>query len=77
MNGALRRSLRTYYAPGRAAALDAFHARAWDAAEEHLRTLLARQPGDLAAQRLLGRITEARSLAPGTPWSAAVELDKL
>ena len=59
------------------AALDAFHARAWDAAEEHLRTLLARQPGDLAAQRLLGRITEARSLAPGTPWSAAVALDKL
>ena len=27
MNAALRRSLRTYYAPGRASALDAFHAR--------------------------------------------------
>jgi FkbM family methyltransferase len=27
VNAALRRSLRTYYAPGRAAALDAFHAR--------------------------------------------------
>lgn len=27
MNAALRRSLRTYYAPGRAQALDAFHAR--------------------------------------------------
>ena len=46
-------------------------------ADPDLRTLLARQPGDLAAQRLLGRITAARSLAPGTPWSAAEALDKL
>ena len=46
-------------------------------ADPDLRTLLARQPGDLAAQRLLGRIAEARSLAPGTAWSPAVALDKL
>jgi len=59
------------------AALDAFHARAWDAAEGHLQAWLARLPGDLAARRLLGRITEARKLAPGDPWSAAVALDKL
>ena len=59
------------------AALDAFHARAWDAAEGHLQAWLARLPGDLAARRLLGRITEARKLAPGAPWSAAVALDKL
>ncbi len=59
------------------AALDAFHARAWDEAQSHLQALLARCPDDAAALRLQSRVEEARTLAPGAPWSAAVALDKL
>lgn len=59
------------------AALDAFHARAWDEAQSHLHALLARCPDDAAALRLQSRVEEARTLAPGAPWSAAVALDKL
>ncbi len=59
------------------AALDAFHARAWNEAEARLQALLARLPGDLAARRLLDRVTEARALPPGAAWSPAVALDKL
>jgi len=59
------------------AALQAFHARAWDAADAHLQALLARLPGDLAAERLRERIRDARALPPGSPWSPAVALDKL
>ena len=59
------------------AALEAFQARAWDAAAAHLHGLLERLPGDPAAQRLLQRIADARSLAPDAPWTAALALDKL
>jgi len=59
------------------AALDAFHARTWDEADAHLQALLARLPGDAAAERLRGRIQDARALPPGAPWSPAVALDKL
>lgn len=58
-------------------ALDAFHARAWDDADAILQALLARLPGDQAAQRLRERIAEARALPPGAAWSPAVALDKL
>jgi len=59
------------------AALQAFHARAWDEADALLQALLARLPGDEAALRLRERILDARALPPGAPWSPAVALDKL
>jgi len=58
-------------------ALAAFQARDWNAAEAHLQALLAHLPGDLAAQRLLERLAQARALAPGADWHPAVALDKL
>jgi adenylate cyclase len=59
------------------AALQAFHARAWEEAASHLHAVLARLPGDPAAQRLLERIAAARALPPGAAGSPAVALDKL
>ena len=59
------------------AALQAFHARAWDEASTHLHALLQRLPGDTTAQRLLERLQAARTLPPGAAWSPAVALDKL
>ena len=60
-----------------AAALEAFHARNWQGAEEHLAQLLALAPGDMAALRLQERVAEARALPEGADWSSAVALDKL
>lgn len=59
------------------AALQAFHSRRWDEAANELRAVLALQPGDLAATRLLARIGEARVLPADAPWTPAVALDKL
>ena len=58
-------------------ALDAFHARDWDAAEGWLAQVLQRLPGDAAAQRLQERVAAARALPEGAAWSPAVSLDKL
>lgn len=58
-------------------ALAAFAARQWETAAALLAQILARQPGDMAATRLLGRLAEARLLPPDAPWSAPVALDKL
>jgi len=58
-------------------ALAAFQARDWNAAETYLQALQAHLPGDLAAQRLLERLAQARALAPGANWQPAVALDKL
>ncbi len=60
-----------------AAALSAFAARRWDAAETHLRDVLRLRPADPAALRLLERTSAARALPPDAPWSPAVALDKL
>ena len=60
-----------------ASALSAFTARQWDAATALLEQLLTRQPGDMAATRLLGRIAEARRMPADAAWSAPVALDKL
>jgi adenylate cyclase len=59
------------------AALEAFRARRWDESEARLRDVLALQPADPAALRLLERIGHAHGLPAGAPWSAAVALDKL
>ncbi|RYF36427.1 MAG: adenylate/guanylate cyclase domain-containing protein, partial [Comamonadaceae bacterium] len=60
-----------------AAALTAFHARRWDEASHELQGVLALQPADPAATRLLARVAEARSLPVDAPWTPAVALDKL
>lgn len=58
-------------------ALDAFHARDWDAADSWLAQVLQRLPGDAAAMRLQERVAAARALPEGAAWSTAVSLDKL
>ncbi|KQO26905.1 guanylate cyclase [Acidovorax sp. Leaf76] len=58
-------------------ALDAFHARDWQAADTHLAAILERLPGDAAALRLQQRVAAARLLPEGSAWSPAVALDKL
>ena len=55
-----------------ASALSAFTARQWDAATALLEQILTRQPGDMAATRLLGRIAEARRMPADAAWSAPV-----
>ena len=45
-----------------AAALHSLDGRQWDEAETRLRALLARLPGDAAAERLLERLAHVRSL---------------
>lgn len=60
-----------------AAALDAFHARDWVRALQHLDEVLQRLPGDAAAQRLRERVDAAQALPEGEAWSPAVALDKL
>ena len=59
------------------AALAALHARDADGASAALQALLARLPGDPAAQRLAARLAAACALPPGAPWPVAVALDKL
>lgn len=58
-------------------ALDAFQARDWSGAEQHLARLLALRPGDAAACRLQERLALARSLPDGAGWVPALALDKL
>lgn len=58
-------------------ALDAFHARDWNAADTHLAAVLQRLPGDAAALRLQQRVAAARLLPEGAAWAPAVALDKL
>ena len=58
-------------------ALQAFHARDWNAAGQHLAQILQWLPDDMAALRLQERVALARALPDGAPWSPAVSLDKL
>lgn len=58
-------------------ALQAFHARDWNAADQHLAQILQWLPDDMAALRLQERVALARALPDGAPWSPAVSLDKL
>ncbi|GAA6118883.1 adenylate/guanylate cyclase domain-containing protein [Acidovorax sp. FG27] len=47
-----------------AAALQSLDAGLWDDAESHLHAVLARVPGDAAAERLLARLAHVRALGP-------------
>ena len=58
-------------------AIDAYRARDWDAAESAWREVAAAIPDDGVAAIYLERIARLRTIAPGEPWEAAVELEKL
>lgn len=54
-----------------------FRNQEWDAAESHLRELLAIAPDDSIAKLYLGRIAAFRNAPPEAKWDGAVELEKL
>jgi adenylate cyclase len=60
-----------------AQALAAFQARQWDEARRLLRSVLAANPADMAAERLLQRVDAASTQALDANWTATVALEKL
>ncbi len=60
-----------------AAALEAFQARRWDEARQHLRRVLVDYPADVAAARMLERVEAAAAGPLNADWTATVALEKL